>query len=358
MHGIKSSFSEHYLNLTTQNDQAYSLSTVSNNAVGIGLLRKAANSRNVVSSAVFLRLVSPSMGGLGGEPQGSPVRFPGSPTRPVPPTRLDSGVRLNQLNDERERNMTNSHPKSVPTVFNFNSTEIRTTNINGQVYFKAADVTKALGFGNSRQALSTHVDKDDVQKLDTIDKLGRTQLVTHVTESGMYALIFGSIKPEAKQFKKWVTSEVLPSIRQTGGFSKSEETNQLKALKVIEERLDAKFLALNQVEASLERNLSFLPERKSCKYLYPLDSAIPPERYRMEDSGFLNIAALLDETWKKPLDSLLNQLVIEGHDVHGAVVEYQAMRHLLHALNGVMKSVNQASTYFTVAGVHVKREGK
>ncbi|MDO9205610.1 antA/AntB antirepressor family protein [Methylotenera sp.] len=85
--------------LTTQTTQAYSPLIASSDVIGIGLLSKAAISRNAPSNVAFLRLVLPFMGGLGGEPQGSPVRFPGSPTRPVPSTRLDSGVRLNQLNE-------------------------------------------------------------------------------------------------------------------------------------------------------------------------------------------------------------------------------------------------------------------
>lgn len=66
---------------------------------GIGVLRKAAKSRNVTRNAAFLRLVSPFLGGLGGESQDSLVRFPSTPTRPVPPSRLASGVRLINLNE-------------------------------------------------------------------------------------------------------------------------------------------------------------------------------------------------------------------------------------------------------------------
>lgn len=93
--------------LTTQTTQAFSPLIASSDVIWIGLLSKAANSRNASSNVAFLRLVLPFMGGLGGEPQGSPVRFPGRPTRLVPPTRLDSGVRLKQLN-ESEYTMTDS----------------------------------------------------------------------------------------------------------------------------------------------------------------------------------------------------------------------------------------------------------
>jgi len=73
--------------------------TCKKQVIGFGSPRKAAKSRNVIRSAAFLRPVSPFMGGLGGEPQGSPVRFPGLPTRPVPPSHLEVGVRFDQLNE-------------------------------------------------------------------------------------------------------------------------------------------------------------------------------------------------------------------------------------------------------------------
>jgi len=88
-----------------------------------------------------------------------------------------------------------------------------------QLWFNANDVCEALQLGNARQALESHVDADDVQKLDTIDSLGRTQRANHVNESGLYALILGSTKDAAKRFKRWVTSEVLPSIRKTGAYA-------------------------------------------------------------------------------------------------------------------------------------------
>lgn len=103
--------------------------------------------------------------------------------------------------------------------FNFENHELSTVVIDGQIWFPATALATALGFANPRQAIATHTDKDDVQKLDTIDSMGRTQKVNFVNESGMYALIFGSTKDEAKRFKRWVTSEVLPSIRKTGSYT-------------------------------------------------------------------------------------------------------------------------------------------
>ena len=89
---------------------------------------------------------------------------------------------------------------------------------DGMAWFNANDVCKALGYLNTKQTLDDHVDEDDVSKRYTIDSLGRTQRINFVNESGLYALIFGSGKPRAKRFKRWVTSEVLPTIRKTGSY--------------------------------------------------------------------------------------------------------------------------------------------
>lgn len=93
--------------------------------------------------------------------------------------------------------------------------------------FIAKQVCDLLGFGNSRQALETHCDPEDVKKVEITDRLNRKQLVNCVNESGLYALIFGSKLPKAKQFKRWVTNEVLPAIRKQGCYSAQEQDNAL-----------------------------------------------------------------------------------------------------------------------------------
>jgi prophage antirepressor-like protein len=90
---------------------------------------------------------------------------------------------------------------------------------DGQPWFNASDVCEALELGNPSQALKSHVDTDDLQKLEIIDALGRPQRANHVNESGLYALILGSTKDAAKRFKRWVTHEVLPAIRKTGAYA-------------------------------------------------------------------------------------------------------------------------------------------
>ena len=94
---------------------------------------------------------------------------------------------------------------------------IRAIERDGEPWFVGKDVAEALGFSNTRDAIKRHVDDDDkgVTKHDT---LGGKQDLAVINESGVYALIFGSKLPRAKEFKHWVTSEVLPSIRKYGVY--------------------------------------------------------------------------------------------------------------------------------------------
>ena len=98
--------------------------------------------------------------------------------------------------------------------------EIRTlVNEKGETFFVGKDVAQALGYSNTRKALLDHVDKEDREDGVTIrDAIGRDQKATFINESGLYALVLSSKLPQAREFKRWVTAEVLPQIRQTGGY--------------------------------------------------------------------------------------------------------------------------------------------
>ena len=101
---------------------------------------------------------------------------------------------------------------------------VRTLVINGEPYFVGKDVAIILGYKNPRKALNDHIDSEDkgVTKCDT---LGGTQEMTVINESGLYSLILSSKLPKAKEFKRWVTSEVLPSIRKTGSYSVQQKVD-------------------------------------------------------------------------------------------------------------------------------------
>lgn len=96
--------------------------------------------------------------------------------------------------------------------------EIRTVMIKNEPWFVGNDVANALGYTRGRNAIATHVDEDDALKQGITDSKGREQQMTVINESGLYSLIFGSKLESAKKFKKWVTSDVLPSIRKNGGY--------------------------------------------------------------------------------------------------------------------------------------------
>ena len=110
----------------------------------------------------------------------------------------------------------------------FNSPDfgnVRTMMIDNEPWFVGKDVATALGYANPKNAVPMHVSEED--KLSTqIEYSGQRREVTVINESGLYALIFGSKLDSAKKFKRWVTNEVLPSIRKTGGYQMPITTDE------------------------------------------------------------------------------------------------------------------------------------
>lgn len=99
--------------------------------------------------------------------------------------------------------------------------EIRTININGEPWFVGRDVANALGYKKPENAIASNVDSEDTLKQGILTAGGKQQM-TIINESGLYSLIFSSKLESAKRFKHWVTSEVLPSIRKTGGYANEQ----------------------------------------------------------------------------------------------------------------------------------------
>ncbi|MBE5673767.1 ORF6C domain-containing protein [Staphylococcus sp. SS35] len=102
-------------------------------------------------------------------------------------------------------------------TFNFEELPVRTLEVDGEPYFIGKDVADILGYTNSRKALSDHVDEED-KLTSRIVTSGQNRNVTIINESGLYSLIFSSKLENAKRFKRWVTSEVLPTLRKTGAY--------------------------------------------------------------------------------------------------------------------------------------------
>ena len=134
-------------------------------------------------------------------------------------------------------------------VFRYQGNEVRTVEINGEPWFVLKDVCAVLGIGNSRMVFD-RLDSDE-KGVSQIDTPGGLQNVNIVNESGLYNVILRSDKSEAKLFRKWVTSEVLPSIRKTGGYGQ-------KALSPVE-----MFSLQAQINVEQERRLKAVEQKQA-----------------------------------------------------------------------------------------------
>ena len=139
----------------------------------------------------------------------------------------------------------NQQQTLTPSVFSFTTGAVRVVLRDDAPWFVAADVCAALSIENNRDAMS-RLD-DDEKGVGSIDTPGGSQVMTIVSESGLYSLVLGSRKPEAKPFKKWVTSEVLPAIRKSGRY---EVGDQLPAV-VRSPRLEASMARMADSVATL-----------------------------------------------------------------------------------------------------------
>lgn len=106
-------------------------------------------------------------------------------------------------------------------VFSYNGAQVRTVEQNGEPWWVLKDVCDILGLSNSRMVVD-RLDEDE-KGVSQIDTLGGAQEMTIISESGLYNVILRSDKPEAKPFRKWVTAEVLPTIRRSGGYINNAE---------------------------------------------------------------------------------------------------------------------------------------
>ena len=127
-------------------------------------------------------------------------------------------------------------------TFNFNGSNITVKMIDNIPWFVAKEICAVLELKNSRDAIST-LDEDEKDAVAIADAIGRLQETSIISESGLYALVFKSRKPEAKTFRKWVTSEVLPAIRRDGGYmiARPDETPEelaLRAMRVMQSTIE------------------------------------------------------------------------------------------------------------------------
>ena len=143
---------------------------------------------------------------------------------------------------------------NTPQIFNFEQNEVRTILVNDEPYFVGKDVADVLGYSNPQKAIRDHVDLEDKTQNDSFTVNGTA--VVLINESGLYSLILKSKLPSAKKFKRWVTSEVLPTIRKTGSYSNVPQSFA-QALRLAAD-LEEKNQLLEQQIAEYEPKISYL----------------------------------------------------------------------------------------------------
>ena len=134
--------------------------------------------------------------------------------------------------------------KQLQTFQNLEFGEIRSMTINGEPWFVGKDIAAALGYSNPSKALIDHVDDEDKLNNETLSSLGQRGGWL-INESGMYSLILSSKLEGAKRFKRWVTSEILPSIRKTGAYATDSAAAEYKARELRIKEMNAQARLIN-----------------------------------------------------------------------------------------------------------------
>ena len=135
--------------------------------------------------------------------------------------------------------------------------QMRTVALDSGFWFVGKDVANALGYSNSRDAIATHVEPEDkgVAKCDT---LGGKQDLVIINESGLYSLILSSKLESAKRFKRWVTSEVLPTLRKTGHYEMENYSPEMQAILMHDKKLVKMDERVTTLENTMTLNYSCL----------------------------------------------------------------------------------------------------
>lgn len=144
---------------------------------------------------------------------------------------------------------------NTPQIFNFEQNDVRTILVNDEPYFVGKDVANILGYRNGSRDINRHVDEEDRQNYQN-GTFESPRGLTIINESGLYSLILSSKLPNAKKFKRWVTSEVLPTIRKTGSYSNIPQSFA-QALRLAAD-LEEKNQLLEQQIAEYEPKISYL----------------------------------------------------------------------------------------------------
>ena len=217
----------------------------------------------------------------------------------------------------------------------FNNPEfgnIRTMERDGAPWFVGKDVAEALGYSNSRDAVSTHVDGEDKATVAFHDGSQNRNMVV-INESGLYALALGSKLPTAKKFKRWVTSEVIPSIRKHGGYINGQENMTPEELMASALLMAQKTLADRDARISTltVENQIMLPKAEYFDQLVERNTLL----------NFRETAKALDVPPKKFVSFLLEKKYVY-RDKKGKLLPYE---HKNDGLFEVKESVNEKTNW-------------
>lgn len=213
-------------------------------------------------------------------------------------------------------------------VWNYESSEIRTVQVNGEPWFVLADVCKVLEISNSRN-ISSRLEPDE-KGVTLVDTLGGTQQMTIINESGLYTVILRSDKPQAKPFRKWVTSEVLPSIRKHGSYSVQSQfadlSPQLQVLIQMETRqkqIEARQAEQATALAGLEQKL-----QNTCE-----------------------VIALDKTAWRKDSEHLINKIARATGEGYGGIrLVYEEIYRSIESRAGVSLNTRLTNKRNRMAG--------
>lgn len=214
-------------------------------------------------------------------------------------------------------------------VWNYESSEVRTVQVNGEPWFVLSDVCKVLELSTPAR-VAERLEKDEVSQTHTIDRMGREQKTTIINESGLYTVILRSDKPQAKPFRKWVTSEVLPSIRKHGSYSVQSQfadlSPQLQVLIQMETRqkqIEARQAEQATALAGLEQKL-----QNTCE-----------------------VIALDKTAWRKDSEHLINKIARATGEGYGGIrLVYEEIYRSIESRAGVSLNTRLTNKRNRMAG--------
>ena len=225
--------------------------------------------------------------------------------------------------------------------------KVRTVRIDNETYFVGKDIAEILGFSNSRKAIADHVDDEDKGVTNCYTPGGK-QNVTIINESGLYSLILGSKLESAKKFKQWVTSEVLPSIRKTGGYN------------VPKTYAEALQIAANQAKQIEEKNRQIAQMKPSAD---SWETYAGDMKQRSKEKSFRDVAKLLGLTPQKALIKWFfdNGYIMRGGDgwtaTQRGIESGMLVNRIITAQNGHAGEQCKVTTFGMMKLSYLKGEG-